>query len=446
MQFSDAYRIIKDRLPVVIAVMLVGVVAAFVGWKLSKPTYAATATVMMDSTSSLGTTVSNGSFLGNDMPSLLLGDDILTRFVGQQHLGYIPFKNLRKTIEADVTPDSALMPITYHAATPQSAVSGANTLADDLHSYYREISTRRYDDLASYLNTALDGEQRKIEAADRRLAKLMARDPYLTQSDAAQAIGAQLLALDQQRDAVDATMQSHAVAAELAQQRIGDLRPTIQSELRAADVNYSALAAQVAKDRSAEAILQAQYTNKYNGIQSLHDQIVRSNSVLEQERIRAESTDPGNSPTYGELIKDRDTASAIYAGDQAQLAAIERQVESTEAHLAALPNVGVTISAIRRDRDAANTAYQILAEQRTLTLSEQAQSAALGSITIVDRAAVAERSIGKLQLLVPVAAFLAFVVLALALPFALELADERLRRRVTIEALYGRPLIGRVPA
>jgi capsular polysaccharide biosynthesis protein len=45
-----------------------------------------------------------------------------------------------------------------------------------------------------------------------------------------------------------------------------------------------------------------------------------------------------------------------------------------------------------------------------------------------------------------VAAMLSFVVLAIALPFGLELIDRRLRRRDTIEQLYGRPLIGTVPA
>jgi capsular polysaccharide biosynthesis protein len=100
---------------------------------------------------------------------------------------------------------------------------------------------------------------------------------------------------------------------------------------------------------------------------------------------------------------------------------------------------------LRSDRDAATAAYQILAEQRTLTLSQQAQAAALSSVTIVDLATVAEPTVSKMTLLVPIAALLGFTVLALALPFALDVVDERLRRRVTIESLYGRPLIGTVP-
>jgi uncharacterized protein involved in exopolysaccharide biosynthesis len=241
-------------------------------------------------------------------------------------------------------------------------------------------------------------------------------------------------------------MESHAIEAQLAGQRMTEMRPTVLGELRTGNANYTTLAQQVAKDRTAEAVLQAQYTGKYDGIKSMQDQIARSNAVLETERKRAEAEDPGNSATYGSLLTARDAAAAVYAGDKAQLAAIEGQIESTEAHLAKVPQVGVKIATLRRDRDAATASYQILAEQRTLTLSQQAQTAALGSITITDPASVAEASVGKGALLVPIAAMLAFTLLALVLPFGLELIDQRLRRRETIETLYGRPLIGTVPA
>ena len=446
MSFEEAYRIIWSRRVAVVAVLLVGVIAAFIGLKLSRPTYAATATVLMNAGGAQGTTVSDGGFLGSDMPSLLLSDTVLTRFVAQQHISGVPFKNLRKRISADIMPESAVMPITYVSGSQKAAVDGANALADDLRSYYREISTRRYDDLAAYLSTALDGERAKIEATDRQLDRLVANDPYYTQTEAGQAIGAQLLALDQQRDQIAATMESSAVSAQLANRRIAEMRPTIQNEMRNADPDYSALSSQVAKDRTAAAVLAAQYTNKYAGIQSMEDQIARSNADLQSERRRVDAENPASSATYGVLIRDRDTAQAVYSGDQAQIAAIEGQIETAEAHLAKLPEIGVRVAALRRDRDAANTAYQILAEQRTLTLSQQAQTAAMGSITVADRATFAEPSIGKGALLVPIAAMLAFTILALALPFGLELIDQRLRRRETIETLYGRPLIGTVPA
>jgi uncharacterized protein involved in exopolysaccharide biosynthesis len=446
-QFEDAYRIIKARRIAVFAVLIVGLVAALIGLKLAHPTYAATATVLMNAGSSQGsTTISDGGFLGTDMPALLLSDTVLTRFAQQEHLQNPSFKDLRKAIDAEIMPESAVMPITYKSRYAKGAIDGANALAYDLRDYYREISTRRYDDLAAYLSSALDGERVKIEKADRQIAHLVASDPYFTQSDAAQAIGAQMLALDQQRDQIDATLQSHEIEAQLAGQRMTEMRPTVLSELRANNTNYQSLAQQVAKDRTAEAVLEAQYTGHYDGIKSLQDQITRSNAVLETERKRAEAEDPGNSATYGSLLTARDQAASIYAGDQAQLAAIESQIEQAETHLSKLPQVGVKIASLRRDRDAATTAYQILAEQRTLTLSQQAQTAALSSITVTDPASVAEPSVGKGALLLPIAAMLAFTLLALALPFGLELIDQRLRRRETIEQLYGRPLIGTVPA
>ncbi len=444
MTLREALRIVWSRRNVVCAILLAGAVAAYAGWRLAKPSFAATASVMMNAGQSQGTSVASGGFLGSDMPALLLSDTVLTRFIKQQRLDGVALQTVRKSIDAQIMPESAVMPITYHAETRSAAIDGANALAQDLRVYYREIATRRYDDLAKYLSTALDGERSKIEDADRKLQTLVASDPYFAQNEASQAIGAQLLALNQQRDAVDATMQAHAVAATMAGQRMTDLMPTVKSELRANDPAYSALSAQVAKDKAAATVLKSQYTQQYAGIQSMQDQITRSSAVLGSEQQRAENENPGNSATYGQLLRDRDSAQAVVSADRSQLAAINSQIAAAESHLSKLPGLGGKVAALRSDRDAANTAYQILAEQRTLTLSQQAQDAALSSVTIADTATMAEPSVGKAKVLVPLAALLGFVVLAVAMPFGLELVDVRRRRRVAFESLYGRPLIGRV--
>jgi uncharacterized protein involved in exopolysaccharide biosynthesis len=444
MTIREAIRVVWSRRYAVCAVILAGAVAAFIGWKLSKPSYAATAAVMMNAEESQGTSVSSGGFLGSDMPSMLMSDTVLTRFIKQEHITHTTLKNLRKAIDAQIMPESAVMPITYHAGSREDAVNGANALAQDLHQYYSEISTRRYDDLAHYLSTALDGERAKIIDSDRQLETLVGSDPYFTQNEAAQAIGAQLLALNQQRDAVDATLQGHAIAATMSGHEMTDLMPTVQSELRQNDPVFSTLAAEVAKDKTAAAVLAAQYTDKYAGIQSMEDQIQRTQKVLQTEQQRANAENPASSATYGQLLRDKDAASAVVASDQAQLATIDRQITDTESHLAKVPALSARVAALRSDRDAATTAYQILAEQRTLTLSQQAQAAALSSVTVVDQATVAEPSISKARILIPIASLLGFAVLAIALPFGLELVDERLRRRITIETLYGRPLIGTV--
>jgi len=223
-----------------------------------------------------------------------------------------------------------------------------------------------------------------------------------------------------------------------------DLMPTVKAELRSADPVVSTLGAQVAKDKATAAVLAAQYTNRYDGIKSMEDQIDRTNKVLLAEQQRVEAENPAASATYGQMLRDKDAANAVVSSDQAQLTAIDRQINDAESHLAKVPALSAKVAALRSDRDAATTAYQILAEQRTLTLSQQAQAAALSSVTVVDLATTAEPSITKARILIPVASLLGFVVLALALPFGLELVDERLRRRVTIETLYGRPLIGTV--
>ena len=72
MTLDEAIRIIKARRVAIYAVLVVGLFAAAVGYKLSRPTYTATSTVLMNAGNVGGAGVSDGGFLGNDMPTLLL--------------------------------------------------------------------------------------------------------------------------------------------------------------------------------------------------------------------------------------------------------------------------------------------------------------------------------------------------------------------------------------
>lgn len=448
MRAHDALEILARRRGVVAAVLLAGTVAAGAGAKLAHPQYQAGAAVMIAAQpqqQQADPAAAGAPFLASDMPALLLSDTLLARFIATQHLSGESLKTVRKRIDASIAPTSNVMPIAYKASTPQAAVQGANALADGLRAYYRTLAVRRYDDLDRYLSTALDGEKAKIARADAALQTLVVQDPYFSQNEAARAIGAQLLALDQQRDLVASTMESHAVAAQLAGRRMTAVQPIVTREKLDGDATYTALRDQIAKDRAGATVLHAQFTDEYAGVAALDDQIRRSSAVLEAERRRAAGAAAGSSPTYAQALRDKDQSDAVYQGDKAQLAELDRQIAEAQSHLAQVPRLGVRIATLRRDRDAADTAYRILAEQRTLTLFAQAQAAALGSVTVVDRASRAEPAAGRAGPLLALAAFLAFAVLAFALPFALDALDVRLRAD-TIQTLYGRPLITTVPA
>ena len=118
----------------------------------------------MNASGSQGTTVSTAqSFLGTDMPSLLLSDTVLSRFAKQQHLDHPSFKDIAQDHRRGDHAQSAVMPITYKSRYAKAAIDGANALASDLRDYYREISTRPRRPRRSQPSSALDGERAKIE-------------------------------------------------------------------------------------------------------------------------------------------------------------------------------------------------------------------------------------------------------------------------------------------
>jgi uncharacterized protein involved in exopolysaccharide biosynthesis len=441
MPLAEALTVLRTHLRVVLVTVCVGIVCAFVAAKLAGHQYAAASSVMIVAQ----TNGRDPSATPIDMPALLLSDTVLTRLEKRMHSDE-PLKALRKRIDAQIDLQSSVMPIAYRDDSPARAIRGANVLAEELRRRYREISAQRYDDLSVYLGTALDRERAHIDDTSRKLGQLVARDPYLAQKNAEQMIGAEIAGLDQQRSSVSATAQAHALADSLAKRRLTEIQPLARNELLASDARYTALMQRFSKDSADADVVRAQFTQAYPGLPGLADQLARTKSVVERERARALQADTATSPTYAAAQKDAEQAQTASAADRAQLAALDAQMSNAQSHLANLPELGVQIAALRRDRDAAETAYSVLVEQRTITLAQQAEAAALSSVTIVDMATNAEPASGRGAALLPIATVFAFVVLAVALPFGLELTDTRLRRRATIEGLYGRPLIGRVPS
>ncbi len=203
---------------------------------------------------------------------------------------------------------------------------------------------------------------------------MIAAAPFIGERQAGEQIAAQLVALNSQRSGLNASLQAHAMAAQMAHQRIDTIQPLIRQEQLNGDANYKSLQDQAAKDWTTQALVKAQYTDKYPGLPGLADQVARTRALLSQEEQRALSSGPGSSATYSSALRDAQMADGSVSADQAQLTAINQQIAQAESNLAALPNLGVKVAALRRERDASETAYEILAEQRTITLAEQARS------------------------------------------------------------------------
>jgi uncharacterized protein involved in exopolysaccharide biosynthesis len=436
MDFKDPMAVIWSRKWLVLLVVIVGLGAGIMAFMLSGPQYAATSSVAI-----LGQNDAGHDSIVNaiDMPTMLLSDEVLTRF--QTIMKWRePLKDIRKRISANVDMNSSLMPITFRASTRDDAVAGANALADALQKTYRRISLSRYDDLSNYLSGALDRERQRIDTSNAQLAKLVANNPYEAQKEAAMAISGQVIALNSQRSSLQAALNAANDAADSANERMGAIQPLVRSEMLASDANYRQLEQQVAQANSQKAVAQSQFTSEYPGLPGLNDEVQRTRLLLQQEAQKAMARGPGESPSYASALRDQQAAQNTVTANQQQLSAIDQQLENAQEHLSNLPNVGVKIDALRLQRDASENAYEIFAQQRSITLAEQAEAAALGSVVVAGYASEADPAIGRASLLMPIAALFGFLVIAFMLPFALETIAPRMRKQ-TIESVYGKPVI-----
>jgi len=273
---------------------------------------------------------------------------------------------------------------------------------------------------------------------------LIQQDPYLAQQNAGQAISAEIVGLDQQKSALQATLESHALAESLARHRISAMRVLASNEILATDSPFQAMMERYAHDSADAQVVRAQFTPNYPGLPGLVDELNRTRAVIARERVRALDVPSETSPSYSAARRDLDNARVALDADRATLAQIDSSIEEASRHLANEPDLGVRLGGLQRDREAAATAYEILAEQQTITLAQQAEAAALSSVVVVDQASQGERARGRAAALLPIATLAGFAVIALGLPFVLELTDTRLRRRAIIEEFYGKPLIARL--
>jgi|SRR5579872_546508 len=436
MEFREALDILWRRRGAIFYVLLIGVLLGVAAFLLAPREYQATAqTMIVSSAQGRDPAMSN-----LDMPTLVQSETVIGRAEKQLQM-HVPFSVIQSRISAKISLGSNVMPISYQDRNPRRAVLFTNALANSLVQYYREISATRYTELEKFLNNGMASQRARMEQLDRKLEEAAVKDPVIAQKSASQTISSRLLALQAQRAQIDAVMRGHQAQEEITSQELAQFKPLIDQELALRDPAYQALRAQQGKDAAQLQIDRSQYTDKYPGFPGLQEKVKLENDALNEAQKAASAQPPVNSATYMSLIRQKGQTDAVLAADRAQLTAIDQEIAQEQDHLAQIPGVGVKIAQLRRDRDAADAAYQAMAMRLTTTLADQAEAAALGSVVVIDPARRAESVVAKHAAVLIAGAVLGFLVLGITLAFLLEITDTRLRTPRNVEDLYGRPVI-----
>jgi capsular polysaccharide biosynthesis protein len=441
---------------ILVGVMLIGALT-FAAVMLFFRTYAASAGVVAFSSglsSSGGDSAtadplkdpSSALVAPQDVPALVDSTPLLTAVVRAAKLGTPNAKTLdalKRRIKIKNTIGSEIISLSVTDRVPERAIATVNVLTEQLRTFESRLATARYDALIGDLRGQIQARADALRSLDVRIAALSGHDPFLSADDGSTPVSQQIIALQQQYNQVQATLQADGSALAVAARRPGLARALAAEEIITADPAFVARRTQFGKDVAQRDQTEAGYTEAFPGLAGLNDQVEREKDSLLSAQRKA-SADPGLSKTYVAALLDANKAAGAFASDKAQLAQIRAQLHAAKIHLDDLNAEGgpsVQLSTLRRNRDAESDAFASLSQRLAQTIADRSQAASIGTVVIVDPAIEALPTPLSQPAVVAALALVAFGWLAISLALAADAYDTRLRDRGAVERLYGRPVL-----
>ncbi len=436
MSLRSIGEVLFARKWVVAAVLVLALLAAPLFLRALRPTYQATAQVVL-----VGSPQSQNYVVqAADVPDLAMSTEVLQRAKARAGVND-EVDQIRSKMSASMSPRSSVLPIVYRDKNAKKAILLPNAIADSLVDEYHDLASRQYDQQIGKLHSQLAAEQATIRGLDGRLQQAVQKDSYAGQENALTNLTTRLNDLDSQKATANATYTADRAAASEGGSN-GSLSNVFREQALASDPYYTALRAGQAKDAAEYNFQKAGYTDAYPGLAGLKEKVQRETSQVSDASRQAASEHIGASQTYAQYALSAKTAQAQVAGDRARVSAIDQEISQTLAHLRNLPESGVAANTLRLQRDSAAAAYQQVEIRLQNTIAEQAQAASLNSLVVLDHATSSSPRIPTVMM----AMLLSLMILGLAIgsAYAAEALDPRLRTPEAVEELYGAPHFGSV--
>jgi capsular polysaccharide biosynthesis protein len=436
MNFDSALDVVSRRRYLVLAMLLAGIVVAYCLARYVPRTFQAVSQVLIVNEN----TGRDPSVSSADLPAVTSSSEVLTRVKEQLGLP-TSLVDMKKSLTAKVPGRSSMMSIAYKDVLPDRAVNVANTIADDLTGYYREISTRRYNQNVQNLDEALVTQRQKISAINADLQKVIATDPFVGSDKALDMVTARLDDLETQRGLAYATMAGDTAQAGAVSSASRTLAKTAVHEILQGDPFYRAIQDGTAKDSAELAFEHSAFKSSYPGLPGLNAKVEAEQSQLSSAAQNALSSSSASSPSMVSNQVERARADATVSGDQSKIGQIDQLIAQERARLHDIQKTQPRALTLRIERDVAQADYMSLSARRATALANRAEATSLGSVVVVDRAVRAESQVpgGRTQL--AVVAAMVIIGLSLGSAFLVESLDPTLRRAEQVEKLYGTPVI-----
>ncbi|GAC1545582.1 MAG: hypothetical protein NVS3B16_15130 [Vulcanimicrobiaceae bacterium] len=378
-----------------------------------------------------------------DLPSLATSATVLNRVAADLHIPRKSALDLAGHIKIRPPIATNVLPIVYTDRNSRVAVEGVNAVTRELVRYDREITTGRYDTLIHNLRKQLIDRQTALLRYDSEIAQVTAQDPYVTAETGTAALDTHLLALEQQRAALAATMHGDQASASIAGRRPDLAKRLAKHEIVQNDPVFIALKGQYGRDLAQLNNVSASYTSQFPGLPGLQHTVDTEQKSLNSAMDKA-TAQPDKSLAYVSALLDANKANAQLASDRAQLASIDGRIAAVTSHLSNSGGATTRIASLRRDRVAGEAAYADLQLRLAKANADRTQAETINSLVVIDTATSASLATFSQPRVIGLALAVFCLWLAITLAYLLDNADKRLRSANDIEELYGAPVLAPV--
>ncbi len=428
-------QIVRRRLIVILMICVCGAAVAPLLPHLIQPLFHATARLLVVNEATKDTSATSV-----DLPSIAQSSEVLTR-VKNRVLVDKELVAFRKDVSAKVLPRSSIMEVTYRDRDSERAATIANAVADETVVYYREISTRRYDDVIKQLSGTIAQLRSQINGIDKRLQFVSIDNPYANLSDkASDDLTTQLGTLRTLRDQAYADLLADRAADSALASQGPKIAGIVQREALNSDPTYTALEAKLAADEATLAAQSASYTSSNPTLIATKEKVEFERGQLRAAEAAALQRHTGSSQSYASNALEQRKAAGKAAGDEARVQALNAEIADAERQLRETVGPGATVGILRAERDAAQQQYLALTQRLSAAQADATQAASLGTLVVVDRA-IPDTSVAQLFFAYfPLVYSLLVCGLAIGVAYVLEGIDRRFREPKDLEDLYGRPV------
>ncbi|MGH2406024.1 MAG: GumC family protein, partial [bacterium] len=356
-------------------------------------------------------------------------------------VGGLSAEALRQRVEVTDIRGSDFLLIKGRHDLPERAALIANTVAQELVSFYQEVNSTEARQSQQFVLAELRGSQERLRAAELALLVFKARG-------GATSLTGQSASMSQRLLTTQSTYEGATLEDRVAQSRVQAIQRRLRSQedprLASVSIATNPIVAQLRSQLTTLelelASLRQVNTDEHPKVKELVGRVADVRQRLKTEGLKVVKDESlGVSPIREQLVREMVTAEIEGVVARARAAGILRQLGGMQTELKGIPKNELTLARLERDVKLAEEIYIRLStlHREAVIRENKAGSSGQAAIVLVDNAKIPEQPVSNQLPLKAGFAGLVGMVVGAALALLVDSMDDRIRSSRQAEGAYG---------